>query len=183
MQIVRIGECDCYLIRSRSQSVGCGQELSCQCRILLYLCIADVFRYGMGRCIIRRRFTGGFKCCPAFLRVLAAVFRHGIPFGKCLNGAQIDFGFIHLIVENQRVVFQRIRIIICGLLVRSSVYACGRTVGVEQSIEIVLCFAAYCAESLRTGNSTVFKILLAVIILLQRLIEIRCVQLRGGNQP
>ena len=166
MQIVRIGECNCYRIRSRSQSVGCGQEISRKRRVLLYLCIADIFRYGMFRCIIRRRFTGGFKCCPAFFRVLAAVFRHGIPFGKCLNGAQADFGFIHLIVENQRVVFQRIRIIICGLLVRCNVYACGRTVTIEQSVEIILRFAAYCAESLRTGNSTVFKVLLAVIILL-----------------
>ena len=120
----------------------------------------------MFRCIIRRRFTGGFKCCPAFFRVLAAVFRHGIPFGKCLNGAQVDFGFIHLIVENQRVVFQRIRIIISGLLIQCNVYTCGRAVGVEQSVEIVLRFAAYCTESLCAGNSTVFKVLLAVIILL-----------------
>ena len=139
MQIVRIGECNRYRIRSRSQSVGCGQEISRKRRVLLYLCIADIFRYGMCRCIIRRRFAGGFKCCPAFSRVLAAVFRHGILFGKCLNGTQIDLAFLNGIFANKTAVFQRICIIICGLFVCSNVYVLfGGAVGVEQGVKIAL---------------------------------------------
>ena len=182
MQIVRIGECDRHLVLFGRQMIGRRKELSHQLRIILHLFVGD----GRGDHMLRRKFCGFaaglHKRLPAVLGVLAVVLGHGIDLGQRLNGAQVDFGFIHLIVENQRVVFQRICIIICGLPVRSNVYACGRTVGVEQSIEIVLRFAAYCTESLCAGNSTVFKILLAVIILLQRLVEIRCVQLRCRNQ-
>ena len=126
--------------------------------------------------------AGFFKRCPAFVRVLAIVFRHSVLLGKSLNGAQIDFAFLNGIIANKAAVFQCICIIICGLLVCSNVYSLfGGAVGVEQGIQIALRRAARRTEFLDALGGKLFKILVAVVSLLQRLVEICCVQLRRRN--
>ena len=185
MQVICKGERNCNVTRNRRQTICRRQERSCPRSVLLGIIAAHVLGNLIVRGIVYSILAGFFKRCPAFVRVLAVVFRHGILFGKCLNGAQIDFAFLNGIIANKAAVFQRICIIICGLLVCSNVYVLfGGAVGVEQGIQIALRRAARRTEFLDAGRSeAVVQILVAIIVvLLQRLIEIRCVHLRPRNQ-
>ena len=182
MQIIRKGECDGDFIGCRFQAIRSRQKRSSQRSVLLRFTGLHVLGYRMLGGVVYSLFAGFFKRCPAFFRVFAAVFRHSVLLGKCLNGAQIDLAFLNGIIANKPDVFQRICIIICGLLVCSNVYALfGGAIGVEQRIEIALRSAARRTEFLDAWGGKLFKILVAVVSLLQRLVEICCVQLRRRN--
>ena len=148
MQIIRKGERNRNVTRNRRQTICRRQERSCPRSVLLGIIAAHVLGNLMVRGIVYSSLAGIFKRCPAFVRVLAAVFRHGILFGKCLNGAQIDFAFLNGIFAYKLAIPKIGCKLVCLVLICRKVFSeiCCAGCFVEQQIKVVLRFIACCAE-------------------------------------